>query len=101
MTGIGACGAARRMGAVLLSMSFALGGFLAFRSTPTHASALKAMWGPSIHNGVSVFPTFKDLGVNIYEDDLHWDLIARRRPRNPRQPNDPAYVWPAEVSSAV
>jgi hypothetical protein len=59
------------------------------------------MWGPSIHNGVSVFPTFKDLGVNIYEDDLRWDVIARRRPRNPRMPGDSAYVWPAEVTSAV
>jgi hypothetical protein len=59
------------------------------------------MWGPSIRNGVSVFPTFKDLGVRIYEDDLHWDLVARRRPRNARSPSDPAYVWPAEVTSAV
>jgi hypothetical protein len=65
------------------------------------ASLLKAMWGPSARNGVSVFPTFKELGVKIYEDDLHWDVIAQRRPRNPRRPNDPAYVWPAEVTSAV
>jgi hypothetical protein len=65
------------------------------------ASGLKAMWGPSVRNGVSLFPTFKALGVKIYEDDLHWNLIARRRPLHPRSPVDPAYKWPAEVTSAV
>src|SRR6202035_4000279 len=46
------------------------------------AHSLKAMWGPSIRNGVSQFPIYRDLGVSIYEDDLHWNLIAHRRPRN-------------------
>ncbi len=59
------------------------------------------MWGPSVHNGVSLFPTFQELGVKLYEDGLHWDQIALRRPRHPRDPNDPAYVWPAEVTGAV
>ena len=59
------------------------------------------MWGPGIRQGVSLFPTFKELGVKIYEDQLRWDLIAPRRSRRPRDPNDPAYVWPAEVSKAV
>jgi hypothetical protein len=59
------------------------------------------MWGPSVHNGVSLFPTYRDLGVKIYEDDLHWDSIALRRPRNASSPNDPAYAWPAEVTTAV
>jgi hypothetical protein len=65
------------------------------------AAPLKAMWGPATRNGVSLFPTFRDLGVKVYEDDLPWNAIARRRPRNARNPNDPAYVWPAEVTSAV
>ncbi len=59
------------------------------------------MWGPAIHEGASLFPTYRDLGVEIYEDDLHWYSIALRRPSNPRSPNDPAYVWPAEVTQAV
>jgi hypothetical protein len=71
------------------------------QAPPAQATAVKAMWGPSVRDGVSVFPAFRDLGVKIYEDDLRWNLIARRRPRNPRNPNDPAYAWPAEVTSAV
>jgi hypothetical protein len=70
-------------------------------SPPAAASGLKAMWGPSRHDGVSVFPTLKNLGVNIYEDALHWDLVARRRPRHPRDPNDPAYSWPSGVTYGV
>jgi hypothetical protein len=62
---------------------------------------LKAMWGPTVHDGISLFPTYRDLGVTIYQDDLHWDSIALRRPRNPLDPHDPAYVWPAEVTRAV
>jgi hypothetical protein len=39
--------------------------------------------------------------VKIYEDDLHWNSIAPSRPRSSRNPNDPAYAWPAEVTHAV
>jgi hypothetical protein len=65
------------------------------------AAVVKAMWGPSVHNGVSLFPTYRDLGVKIYEDDLRWDSIAVRRPHSPTNPNDPAYTWPAEVTTAA
>jgi hypothetical protein len=70
-------------------------------SSLARASATKAMWGPAIHDGTSLFPTYRDLGVKIYEDRLYWSSIAPRRPRNPRNPKDPAYVWPAEVTAAV
>jgi hypothetical protein len=59
------------------------------------------MWGPAIRDGVSLFPTYRDLGVKIYEDQLPWDTIAPLRPGNPDNPNDPAYTWPAEVTAAV
>jgi hypothetical protein len=39
--------------------------------------------------------------VQIYEDDLHWESIAPRRPHTPGNPKDHAYVWPAEVTQAV
>jgi len=72
---------------------------------PARANAtphgLKAMWGPAIVNGASRFPIYKDLGIKIYEDRVPWDSIALRRPSNPRNPNDPAYAWPAEVTRAV
>jgi hypothetical protein len=66
---------------------------------PTHG--LKAMWGPAMVNGASQFPIYKDLGIKIYEDKLLWSSIATRRPPDPRNPNDPAYAWPAEVTRAV
>jgi hypothetical protein len=59
------------------------------------------MWGPSTRNGNSLFPVYRELGVNLYEDDLRWNTIASRRPRNPRNPRDPAYVWPSDVTRAI
>jgi hypothetical protein len=65
------------------------------------AAVLKAMWGPSLHDGKSLFPTYRELGVGIYEEDLDWFRVAAHRPHNPRSPNDPAYVWPAGLTQAV
>src|SRR5438874_13815971 len=65
------------------------------------SQGLKAMWGPGTHDGVSLFPAFRELGVQLYEDKLDWSVIAPRRPRHARDPNDPAYRWPAEVTGAV
>jgi hypothetical protein len=65
------------------------------------AASLKAIWGPAIHEGVSLFPTYRDLGIRIYEDRLPWQSIATRRPRHPRSPHDPAYSWPSEVTQAI
>lgn len=62
---------------------------------------MKAMWGPSERDGVSLFPIYRNLGIKIYEEKLDWAVIAARRPSNPRNPNDPAYSWPAEVTRAV
>jgi hypothetical protein len=64
-------------------------------------SSKKAIWGPAIHDGTSLFPTYRDLGVTIYEDVLPWASIAPRRLHSPTNPNDPAYAWPAEVTQAV
>ncbi len=61
----------------------------------------KAIWGPSIRDGVSSFPIYRELGTKVYEDVLRWNEIALHRPRHPRDPRDPAYVWPAEVTRAV
>ncbi|MGH2905068.1 MAG: hypothetical protein ACRDK7_16010, partial [Solirubrobacteraceae bacterium] len=67
----------------------------------TQAAAVKAMWGPAVHDGASLFPTYRELGVQIYQEKLPWFAVARTRPRHPRNPNDPAYAWPAEVTRAV
>jgi hypothetical protein len=73
---------------------------------PTSAAAkatngYKAIWGPLTFNGAPVFPAYHNLGVKIYQDDLNWADTAGSRPRQPRNPNDPAYAWPQEVSQAV
>jgi hypothetical protein len=37
--------------------------------------------------------TFKRLGVPLVRFTLHWNEIARRRPKNPTSPSDRAYNW--------
>jgi hypothetical protein len=71
------------------------------RAADASNAAIKAMWGPAIENGVSRFPIYEDLGVKICEEKLAWDSIAMRRPRSPRNPDDPTYAWPAELTIAV
>jgi hypothetical protein len=65
------------------------------------AADVKAMWGPGVVEGTSRFPIYRDLGVKIYEEDLDWFHVATRRPHDPRNPRESAYVWPAEVTAAV
>jgi hypothetical protein len=59
------------------------------------------MWGPSVRAGISLFPTYRELGVRIYEDDVPWFKVATRRPLHARDPRDPAYIWPAGLTRAV
>jgi hypothetical protein len=73
----------------------------ALPGTAAATPVLKAMWGPSVHGGVSEFPIYRELGVKVYEDQLSWNSIAVEKPRHARDPKDPAYVWPAEVTNAV
>jgi hypothetical protein len=65
------------------------------------AASTKAMWGPATVNGVSQFPTYRDLGVKIYEASIEWHDIASRRPRHATDPSDPAYRWPADLAPTV
>jgi hypothetical protein len=85
--------------AAALALALLIGVYLP--TATVQASVLKGIWGPSTRNGVSLFPIYKQLGDTLYEEDLHWDTIASRRPRSPRNPSDAAYRWPAAVTSAV
>ena len=38
---------------------------------------------------------YRQLGVDVYQFQLPWSNVAKTRPQNPRNPNDPAYTWPA------
>jgi hypothetical protein len=84
-----------------LSLAAALLLLFPATSSLAWASATKATWGPAIHDGTPLFPTYHELGIRIYEDRLYWSAVAPHRPRHPTNPNDPAYAWPAEVAQAV
>jgi hypothetical protein len=70
---------------------------------PVSASAErhKAIWGPLEFNGVSQFPTYKRLGVGIYQMSMNWATVAPTRPANPRDPADPAYLWPTNIDRGL
>jgi hypothetical protein len=41
----------------------------------------------------AVFPVFRSLHANVIRLNLHWALVAKRKPINPLDPNDSAYDW--------
>lgn len=63
--------------------------------------SLKAIWGGNtLLDGQSAFPIYKALGVDVLEYQLRWAKQAQTRPVDPRNPDDPAYHWPAELDEA-
>jgi hypothetical protein len=79
---------------------------LALAPATAQAGAVKAIWGPDelpVENAAcpnpnarcSAFPTYAELGVDVFQFQIHWDEVAPRPPAHPRDPNDPAYDWSA------
>ncbi|MDQ6835364.1 MAG: hypothetical protein M3016_04180 [Actinomycetota bacterium] len=69
---------------------------------PAGAQAFsKAIWGPAYRHGRNQFPLYRKLGVRIYEVSLNWATVAPQRPRNGKNPRDPAYRWPATVRQEI
>ena len=65
-------------------------------------AGMKAIWGPAeMPDGSSAFPVYKDLGVDVIEEQLSWRDVAISRPVSPRDPADPAYRWPAALDTMV
>jgi hypothetical protein len=63
---------------------------------------LKGIWGPTELTSGSAFPTYRSLGVDLYQTALLWSTTAPSRPRgDPRNPNNPDYHWPGTVDQAV
>jgi hypothetical protein len=92
--------AARSTAVAAALIVLALGFGLAF--APSRAQAFsKAIWGEAFRNGVNQFPIYKRLGVKIFEQDLYWNQVAPVRPRDPANPNDPAYQWPTSIRQAI
>jgi hypothetical protein len=86
-------------------LAAAIGGTAAAKPSASKAqfgqTVKKAMWGPTAHNGVSMFPTYKDLGIGIYQTQIHWNQVAPTKPANPTDPNDPAYKWPGGLTETI
>ena len=63
---------------------------------------LKGFWGPvQAPSGTSEFPTYKRLGVKLYQTTVPWRFVAPTRPADPTNPDDPAYRWSPEVDYAL
>jgi hypothetical protein len=93
--------------ATALTGVVALFGFAA----SAQAGGLKAIWGPDelpVGNAAcpdpayrcSAFPTYRELGVDVFQFQIHWDEVAPTRPARPRDPYDSAYDW-SEVERIV
>jgi hypothetical protein len=82
--------------AAIAAVALALG-----PATASAAKKPKTMWGPVTLNGKSMFPTYNDLGVDIYATTAHWDQIAPTKPVNPTDPADPAYLWPQYIDFSL
>lgn len=61
----------------------------------------KGFWGPTQVDGVSQFPIYDDLRVTMFQTSVSWAEVAPTRPKNARDPRDPAYQWPADVDYAI
>jgi hypothetical protein len=64
-------------------------------------SVKKGIWGPARVSGVSQFPIYRELGAGVYHISFSWADVAKHRPADPRNPNDPAYAWPPGVDDAA
>jgi hypothetical protein len=89
-----------------LSILLGLAATLIVASGPAAQAAEKSIWGPATFpvgdqncptgpTACSAFPIYKQLGAQNYQFQIPWDTVALSRPSNPRDPNDPAYHWPA------
>jgi hypothetical protein len=62
----------------------------------------KLIWGPTrLPDGASAFPTYDELGVDVFQIQLRWPVVAPTRPDSPEDSTDPAYRWPADLDYAI
>jgi len=84
------------------SVAFLVAVSVALAGAPSAPAAEKAIWGPvTLPSGASAFPTYRDLGVDTFQDAINWAQVAPQRPADPSNPADPAYRWPAELDQAM
>jgi hypothetical protein len=79
---------------------------LAFIALPVATSQAavttkKAIWGPAEIDSESQFPVYKELGAGIYQTTLDWSEVADLEPLEAKDVDDPSYLWPEEIETAV
>jgi hypothetical protein len=63
-----------------------------------HAAVRKMIWAPPDQEGTAAdLPIYRQLHVSVVQQSINWGGVAPSKPANPRDPNDPAYQWPAAV----
>lgn len=65
------------------------------------AAPVKAIWGSTQLNGASAFPTYRNLGVKVFQLQLNWSAIAPTKPLNPTDPKSSAYKWGTNTDLAI
>jgi hypothetical protein len=86
----------------VVRVSARAGSLAATHSPPRRGPVPKLIWGPVVlPNGRSAFPTYHRLGVKVFQIDLSWAETAPTQPADTENPADPAYVWPAQLTTAV
>ena len=94
------CRQARRVTRLLAAVGLACV-CVVLTSVPAIA-AEKAIWGPvTLPDGSSPFGLYDELSIDTVQLAVNWALVAPRQPAAPRNPADPAYAWPPEISTAV
>jgi hypothetical protein len=93
------------------AVAFAVAGALvaATAESGTQVRALAKVSGPTkcisdvtpSRGGRWVFPELRALRARVWVNALRWPQVARRRPRHPKSPRDPAYAWPKGLGSAL
>lgn len=61
----------------------------------------KCIVEPSPFRGKWIFSELRTLRTRVWMSELSWAGVARRKPKRPRSPRDPAYAWPAHLSLAL
>jgi hypothetical protein len=64
-------------------------------------SVKKGLWATYEPTPELTFPVYRDLGVRTLLLSVGWDQVAKDRPADALNPDDPAYRWPASIDAAI
>jgi len=86
--------AAAAFAAGIAALAVGLSAFSASAASPSHLSIGIYDEGVTLYGKpTAVFPVFKSLHAQVIRLNLHWIMVAKRRPVNALDPNDSAYDW--------